>query len=71
MLNILAETRDPLLVQPHMKKCFEGISELQFNYNVDITGMKSSEKEEVVFLERIVPRNFKSNVEKWLVEVER
>ncbi|KAL4429302.1 hypothetical protein ABPG74_002288 [Tetrahymena malaccensis] len=71
LLNILAETRDPLLVQPHMKKCFEGISELLFNYNVDITGMRSSEKEEIQFLERISPRNFKSNVEKWLLEVEK
>lgn len=54
-----------------MKKCFEGISELLFNYNVDITGMRSSEKEEIQFLERISPRNFKSNVEKWLLEVEK
>ncbi|EGR32330.1 hypothetical protein IMG5_087930 [Ichthyophthirius multifiliis] len=71
LLNILAETRDPLLVQPHMKKCFEGISELIFNNNVDIVGMRSSEKEEIQFLERISPRNFKSNVEKWLLEVEK
>lgn len=71
LLNILAETKDPLLVQPHMKKCFEGIAELLFNYSGDITGMRSSEKEDIQFLERIAPRNFKSNVEKWLLEVEK
>ena len=53
-----------------MKKCFEGISELIFNNNVDIIGMKSSEKEEVMFLDRISPKSFKSNVEKWLLKVE-
>ena len=70
LLNILAETRDPLLVQPHLKKCFEGINKLIFNNKFDIIGMASVEKEEIMFLEKISPREFKSNVEKWLVKVE-
>jgi len=53
-----------------MKKCFEGISELIFNNNTEIIGMKSSEGEEVQFMDKIAPRNYKSNVEKWLLRVE-
>ena len=46
-----------------MKKCFEGINELIFSANVEIMGMRSSEKEEVNFQERIIPKDYKSNVE--------
>ena len=70
LLNILAETKDPLLVQPHLKKCFEGINELIFSSGVEILGMRSSEGEEINFLEKISPKNYKSNVEQWLGKVE-
>ena len=70
LLEILAETKDPLRVQPHLKKCFEGISTLQFHDNTHITGMCSAEGEKIAFKEVIEPAQAKGAVEKWLLHVE-
>ena len=69
LLEILSETKDPMRVQPHLKKCFEGIAKLKFDSNKEIHGMISAEGEEVTFDHVLVPADAKGMVEKWLDEV--
>ena len=69
LLEILAETKDPLRVQPHLKKCFEGIKQLSFDDDKIIFAMESAEKEVVEFVNDIIPADAHGLVEIWLAQV--
>lgn len=73
LLQILAQTKNPLLIQSHIDKCFEGISKLQFDSGgIIIDGMKSGEGEIVDYMKAINVEegDRKGNVENWMLDVE-
>ncbi|KAK9408021.1 dynein heavy chain 6 axonemal [Crotalus adamanteus] len=78
LLEILAQTRNPQAVQPHLRKCFDSISKLEFAYVApaegeekvltnDILAMLSPEGERVGLGKGLKARG---NVEDWLGKVE-
>ncbi|XP_053335345.1 dynein axonemal heavy chain 6-like [Clarias gariepinus] len=80
LLEILAQTRNPQAVQPHLRKCFDAISRLEFAllssdvpdeteklYSNDILAMISPEGEKVSLGKGLKARG---NVEDWLGKVE-
>lgn len=73
LLEILGESKKPERVQPHMKKCFEGVQRVDFEPRAQglvITNLISPEGEVVRLSKEVDPAAFKNNVEQWLCELE-
>lgn len=68
LLSILSESKDVKLVQPHLKKCFEGIVSVEFQEDLTITAIVSAEGEKVAMTTAVDPVG--KNVEHWMTEVE-
>ena len=70
LLEILSETKDPTRVQPHLKKCFEGIQKLKFDESKKVLGMYSSEGEYVNYITIVDTNAANGNVDQWLLWTE-
>ena len=62
LLEILSKTKEPERIQPHLRKCFDGINRLVFTKQQEIKAMISAESELVNFRQNIVPAKSKGNV---------
>ncbi|KAJ0412743.1 hypothetical protein ATCC90586_002373 [Pythium insidiosum] len=70
LLEILAQSKNPQAVQPHLRKCFENLVRLDFGDvpgSVDMIAMISSENERVPLGKNLKARG---NVEDWLKALE-
>ena len=70
MLEILSKTKDPLKVQPHLNKIFEGVNELAFDEHLCIKAMFSEQGEKIDFTSPVYTNAARGSVEKWLSEVQ-
>jgi dynein heavy chain len=68
LLSILSETKDVSLVQPHLKKCYEGINKVVFGDNNIIEALVSREKEKMPCATPVDPNG--KGVEFWMCELE-
>ena len=68
LLSILSETKDVSAVQPHLKKCFEGVNSVKFEEGDIISTMMSREKETIAFFDPVDPNG--KSVEVWMTEIE-
>jgi dynein heavy chain len=68
LLEILSQTKEPTAVQPHLKKVFENIKEVEFNDGKRIVAMQSAEGEKIVFPAPVNPNE--KNVEDWMQDLE-
>jgi len=70
MLEILLKTKEPSRVQPHLKKCFQGIDKLEIDQQGIIYSMLSNQNEKIKLSSSINTSEANGAVEKWLLKVQ-
>ena len=80
LIVILGDSQKPRRIQEHLKKCFEGINEVEFNDRAVqdvsdplrdvIKAMKSKTGEVVKLVNPINPQHHGGQVERWLLQLE-
>lgn len=55
VLEILSEAKDPLKIQPFVKKCFEAVREFNFEKSGEVSGLLSVEGEKIQWIETVNP----------------
>ena len=68
LLEILSQTKDPTRVQPFLCKVFEAIGSVNFDEELRIDAMNSTDGETIPFIESMVTKE--KPVETWMTEVE-
>ncbi len=72
LLDILAQAHEPHSIQPHLRKCFDNVFQLDFSTEdviqseQEVIGLISAEKERLQLLH---PVTTSGNVEEWLTQV--
>eukprot|EP00798_Chlamydomonas_sp_ICE-L_P021154 gene21154-28043_t len=70
LIEILSEAKDPLQVQPFVKKIFEAVECFEFNAGLEIVGMVSIEGEKIPFDKPVETAGEYNGVERWLLMAE-
>ncbi|GFH11504.1 uncharacterized protein HaLaN_07012 [Haematococcus lacustris] len=70
LIEILSEAKDPLNVQPFVKKIFEAVNAFSFNADTEITSMISIEGEVIPFDKPVPTQGDSNGVERWLLQAE-
>ena len=67
LISLLSDVRNPRAVRPHLRKCFENVTDLTFKSDAEVTALHSAEGE-VAPLTTVVAA--KGGVEVWLASLE-
>lgn len=69
MLMLFSQTKNPVIMQRYLEKCFSGISKLGFDSLLNINAIYSSEGEAIPLVSKVSTSGNGETIEKWFVQV--